>query len=67
MSRKEALLALQEVLIKRRDALRKAMAGDLTALKELRIRDNDESGFMDAALEAAQDEISSQLVEVEDR
>ncbi len=67
MSRKEALLALQEVLIKRRDALRKALAGDLTALKELRIRDNDESGFMDAALEAAQDEISSQLVEVEDR
>ena len=36
MSRKEAILNLREVLIKRRDALRRVLAGDLSSLKELR-------------------------------
>lgn len=65
MNRKEAILKLRQVLIKRRDALRKALAGDLSSLKELR----EQSGgdLVDAALDSAQDEISSQLAEVESR
>jgi DnaK suppressor protein len=65
MARKDAILNLRNVLIKRRDALRKALAGDLSMLKELR---NQASGdVVDAALDSAQDEISSQLAEVESR
>jgi DnaK suppressor protein len=64
MARKEALLNLKAILIRRRDALRSALAGDLSLLKELR----DQSGdVMDAALDSTQDEISSQLAEVESR
>src|SRR6187431_1866745 len=63
--RKEAILKLRQVLIRRRDALRKALAGDLSSLKELR----EQSGgdVVDFALDSAQDEISSQLAEVESR
>jgi DnaK suppressor protein len=52
-------------LVARRNALRKALAGDLSLLKQLR----EQSGgdVVDAALDAAQDEISSQLAEVESR
>ena len=65
MARKEAMAEMREVLLTRRDALRKALAGDLSLLKELR----EQSGgdVVDAALDAAQDEISSQLAEVESR
>jgi DnaK suppressor protein len=63
MSRKEAILNLREVLIHRRDALRRVLAGDLSSLKELR---NQASGdVVDAALDSVHDEISSQLAEVE--
>lgn len=65
MSRKEAILNMRQVLIKRRDALRKALAGDLSVLKELRAQTSGD--FVDAALDSAQDEISSQLAEVESR
>lgn len=63
--RKEAILKLHQVLIRRRDALRRALAGDLSSLKELR----EQSGgdLVDFALDSAQDEISSQLAEVESR
>jgi DnaK suppressor protein len=65
MSRKDALQPLKTILLKRRDALRSALAGDLSLLKELR---NQSSGdVVDAALDSAQDEISSQLAEVESR
>jgi DnaK suppressor protein len=65
MTRKDAILNLRQILVKRRDALRKALAGDLSQLKEL---DSKISGDMvDAALDSAQDEISSQLAEVESR
>jgi DnaK suppressor protein len=65
MTRKDAILNLRQILIMRRDALRKALAGDLSQLKEL---DSKISGDMvDAALDSAQDEISSQLAEVESR
>jgi DnaK suppressor protein len=53
------------VLIKRRDALRKALAGDLSLLKEL--RQTAAGDMVDAALDSAQDEINSQLAEVESR
>ena len=36
MARKESLLNLRAILVRRRDALRSALAGDLTLLKELR-------------------------------
>ncbi len=65
MTRKEAILNLRQVLIKRRDALRKVLAGDLSSLKDLR---SETSGDMiDAALDCVQDEINSQLAEVESR
>jgi len=65
MARKDAILALRQILIKRRDALRTALAGDLSLLKELRGQTSGD--VVDAALDTAQDEISSQLAEVESR
>jgi DnaK suppressor protein len=64
MSRKEALNKLRDVLLIRREALRKALDGDLSLLQSLSQEGGD---VMDAAMETAQDEISSQLVEVESR
>jgi len=65
MVRKDEILKLSQVLIKRRDALRKALAGDLSLLKEL--REQTTGDVVDFALDSAQDEISSQLAEVESR
>ena len=65
MARKEAMNNLKQILIRRRDALRKALAGDLSSLKELRQQTSGD--VMDAAMDTAQDEISSQLAEVESR
>ena len=65
MARKDEILKLRKMLLTRRDALRQALAGDLSALKELR---NQSSGdVVDFALDSAQDEINSQLAEVESR
>ena len=65
MARKDAIQNMRQVLVKRRDALRKALAGDLSLLKEL----NEQTGGdeIDAALDAAHNEINSQLAEVESR
>ncbi len=65
MSRKDAILKLRQVLLRRRDALRRALAGDLSSLAEL--REQTSGDVIDAALDSAQDEISSQLAEVESR
>ena len=65
MTRKDSILSLHKVLIRRRDALRKALAGDLSMLKEL--REQTSGDVVDAALDSAQDEISSQMAEVESR
>jgi len=64
-SRKDSIEKMRELLVVRRNAIRKALAGDLSLLKQLR----EQSGgdVVDAALDAAQDEISSQLAEVESR
>jgi DnaK suppressor protein len=65
MARKEAITKMRQVLVRRRDALRQALAGDLSLLKELRQQSGGD--VVDVALDASQDEISSQLAEVESR
>jgi DnaK suppressor protein len=65
MARKDALVSLRTILIRRRDALRSALAGDLSLLREL--HGETTGDVVDAALDTAQDEISSQLAEVESR
>ena len=65
MARKDAILKMREILILRRDALRKALAGDLSLLKQL--REKTAGDVVDIALDCAQDEINSQLAEVESR
>ncbi len=65
MARKDSILKLRSLLVLRRDALRKALAGDLSSLKAL--PEQTGGDVVDAALDAAQDEISSQLAEVESR
>jgi DnaK suppressor protein len=65
MARKDAMSSMRDILVKRRDALRKALAGDLSMLKEL--REQTTGDVVDFALDSAQDEISSQLAEVESR
>jgi DnaK suppressor protein len=64
MSRKDALTKLKDVLHLRREALRRALDGDISMLQTLSQEGGD---VMDAAMDTAQDEISSQLVEVESR
>ena len=65
MARKEAVTNLRQILVRRRDALRRALAGDLSSLRELRQQTSGD--MLDAAMDTAQDEISSQLAEVESR
>ena len=65
MARKDSLLNLRTILLRRRDALRSALAGDLSLLREL--HGETTGDVVDAALDTAQDEISSQLAEVESR
>lgn len=65
MTRKDSIQKMRELLVTRRNALRKALAGDLSLLTQL--RDQSSGDVVDAALDAAQGEISSQLAEVESR
>ena len=65
MARKDALVNLRAILVRRRDALRSALSGDLSLLREL--HGETTGDVVDAALDTAQDEISSQLAEVESR
>lgn len=65
MSRKDAILNMRQILVRRRDALRMALAGDLSLLKE--IRGQPPGDVVDGAFDSIQDEISSQLAEVEVR
>jgi len=65
MARKDSILKLHTLLVNRRDALRKALAGDLSMLQSLPEKTGGD--VVDAALDAAQDEISSKLAEVESR
>jgi len=65
MARKDSLVSLRAILVRRRDALRSALAGDLSLLKDL--RSESPGDVIDAAYDSTQDEISSQLAEVESR
>ncbi len=64
MSRKDAVLKLKQVLLNRRDALRAALAGDLSALTELSLATGE---LADVALDSAHEEVTSQMAEVESR
>ena len=66
MARKDALLRLHSRLLTRRDALRKALSGDLDSLREYKST-FDVGDSVDAAVDTANDEISSQLAELESR
>ena len=66
MARKDALLRLHARLVARRDALRKALTGDLESYREFTAQ-NVVGDNVDAAVDTANDEISSQLVEIESR
>lgn len=65
MARKDALANMRAILVKRRDALRSALAGDLTSLRDL--HSQSPGDVIDAAYDTAQDEVNSQLAEVESR
>src|SRR3954470_11096868 len=66
MARKDAMLRLHARLVARRDALRKALNGDLDGFREF-AKANDVGDNVDAAVDTANDEICSQLVEIESR
>ena len=66
MARKDALLRLHARLVARRDALRKALSGDLDGFREYAAL-QDVGDNVDAAVDTANDEICSQLVEIESR
>lgn len=65
MARKDAVMKMREILVMRRDALRKALAGDLSTLMEL--REQTAGDAIDQALDSAHQELNSQLAEVESR
>lgn len=64
MARKDSLIKLKAVLVKRREALRKALDGDLSLLMELTEQSGD---VVDFASDTSAGEITSQLAEVESR
>lgn len=66
MARKDALLRLHSRLVTRRDALRKALSGDLDSLQAYNATfEVGDQG--DAAVDTANDEINTQLAELESR
>lgn len=65
MPRQDSLKKLRVTLIRRRDALKKALAGDLSLLRELHQQKTGDP--LDAAADTVQDELNCQLVEVEAR
>lgn len=64
-TRNDSIKKIYDLLVTRRDALRRALEGDLSLLMQL--REQTGSDVVDAALDSTQDEISSQLAEVESR
>ena len=63
---KDAILRLHGRLVKRRDALRQALSGDLDSLRDYNAT-FDVGDSADAAIDTANDEINSQLAELEGR
>lgn len=66
MARKDALLRLHARLVARRDALRKALDSDRVSLRMLNSV-HDVGDSVDAAVDSANDEINSQIAEIESR
>src|SRR3954469_769034 len=66
MARKDALLRLHARLVAPRDALRKALNGDMEGYREFAAT-QDVGDNVDAAVDTANDEICTQLVEFESR
>ncbi len=66
MARKENILRLHARLVTRRDALRKALNGDFDSYREFAASDA-VGDNVDAAVDTANDEITTQLVEIESR
>lgn len=64
MNRKDSLAKMHDALVMRREAIRRALNGDLSLLQEMRQTGCD---VVDFASESAAEELSSQLVEVESR
>ena len=64
MGRKDTLKRLRDVLVLRREALKQALNGDLSLLNNLK---DTKADVVDVALDSIQDEINSQLAEVESR
>jgi DnaK suppressor protein len=65
MTRKETIKKLLVQLVRRRDALQRALEGDLSLLRELH---QERTGdILDAAADTVQDELNSQLIEAESR
>jgi len=65
MGRKEEIAKLRAVLLQRRDAIHQMLAGDLNALQSS--GEQARGDLLDAALDSAHGELSSQLIEVESR
>ena len=64
MSRQTAIAKLRDVLLRRREAIRGALTGDLNSLQR---RDYDGRDVIDQAADSTQEELSTHLVEVESR
>lgn len=65
MARKDSIENMRNILLKRRDALRKVLADDLGSLTSGKGQTSGD--LVDAALDSSENEISSQLAEVESR
>lgn len=65
MNRNEAIIELREILTKRREAIRMALTGDTSLLQQL--AGQTKGDVVDLALDTVEDELSSQLIEVESR
>ncbi len=66
MNRNQTIERLRQVLLKRRQALRKALAGELSELEALN-RAASGGDEVDVALDSAYDEMNAQLAELESR
>jgi DnaK suppressor protein len=64
MARRDALIRLHKTLFSRRNALRKALAGELADLRSFK---GDTGDAVDVAFDAGNEEIATQLAELEAR
>ena len=65
MARQDFLNEVQQLLIQRREALRKASNGDFSMLQKM--RQETVGDVVDFAMDSSNDELNSQLAEVENR